>query len=513
MNESIPSSSNLLTKWFSDTSRTTRVCLTLVMIFVVIAAIQTSGLRSKTQMCELLGECPLRANELHRIQIALGQAGLDQFKVVDGKVLVPQTRRAHYLKTLAEGNALPEHLQQPKQETTNLNPFLSRTQQELIERNEKKRQIRELVARLPFVDEAWFEMDKAKSRTAFEPNRQTAVVSVQPIHGQELSPDEVKTIRQVIGGAIAGINSENIVVTDLGSGRAYQIDSVNHERMPSHHANFRSRKNNRESHFKRAVENALSTYPKVDVEVYYKSIARSQNNGSRFASMPNVENKTRNSMPNMSVGTNGQASVDELDHGVETAPSQSEIEMAKNLSTTYVESVSVVVSVPQRSIEEKYGLKKAKQLFGIPLEKLPGDRLDKSFEKFKSEVIEKIRPVLPLASFETSNGYPISVIMERNEPAAGHWSESLNDWVSAHWPTLAVLFIGLVMLMVVMRSNAPKESAPPTILSLDSEAIDSAEPRDEALKRSQAEEQLSRLIEQDPDTAAEVIKSWIRKAG
>ena len=512
MNESL-TSTNSVANWFGSITRTTRILLTIAMIAIVLIVIQVSGWQSRTVMCELLGQCPLRDHELQRIQVTLGQSGLDQFQLEEGKLLVPVAKRAAYLKALAAGNALPEHLQKSKQESSSLNPFLSRNQQELIERAEKKRQVRDLISRLPFVAEAWFEMDEVKSRSAFAPSRQTAVVSIQPSGGRELTPMEIKTVRQVIGGALAGIESENIVVTDLTAGRAFQAGDVgSNQDSRLQQATFQAQTQDRKSFYRREIEQALNSYRDIDIDIQYRATAQ-QDSGKRFASLPTfVEPKlSPKSKPAMAVGTNGQASVDDLEIE-QTQPATAEMSMATTMRSGVTERVSVTVMVPQTLVEQTFGMKKAKSVLGIPLEKTRTDELDANFEKLKSEMVRKIRPLLPLASFENASGYPISILLNRDETAAADWKKALAQLVNDNWPTLAVLLIGLFMLMIVTKpSGHDREKVSPALV-LDSEVAESSENPEDLQKQAQAKQELTRLIDQDPDAAAEVIKSWIRKA-
>ena len=110
MNESPASITQRFSDWYGASSRSSRICLTIILILIVLVMIQVSGWQSKTTTCELLGECPLRANELQRIQIVLGQAGLDQYTVKEHSILVPAEKRALYLQAITEGDALSEHV-------------------------------------------------------------------------------------------------------------------------------------------------------------------------------------------------------------------------------------------------------------------------------------------------------------------------------------------------------------------------------------------------------------------
>ena len=494
-----------LATWYATSSRTARIALTVILIAVVLVLVQVSSQNQGTPMCNLLDGCQLRGEEIQRIQLALGRKGLSEFEVVGDQVQVPSAQRAAYLKAISDEGALPKHLQEEQSLSANLNPFLSRSQQKLMERNEKKRQIREMIRRLPYVEHVWFEMDVVES--TYEPIRQTAVVSIQPSVDFELSADEVLTIKQIIGGALASIHYDQIVVTDLNTGR-----SVSHEKSKpageTLQASVAKPVASPKSIYETSVREALRSYEGIELQIHYTcgnktsvemetqpNTARPNLNGSAMS----AEDETKDC-----VVTNGTASVEE-----ETPPSIPN-HVPPRFSAGTPERVAVSVIVPQDLVEARFGTSKVKKLFGFPLEEAQPNVLEDNFMKLKAEIIEKIRPVLPVSSFDNTESYPISVTLNRKlaDTSTLGWAET-QELVRRNWPTGAVLLIGLMMLVFVTRSKPSKRQGNDQI-SIDPEILDAGEEFDSA--KAEAEQELSRLIEQDPEAAAKVIKSWIRKA-
>lgn len=528
MNESTISIGQKLSRWYGASSRTSRVGLTVIMIIGLLALVQSGVWQTRARMCELIGECPLRPTDIQRIQIVLAQAGLDQYQIVDNTICVPVGQRPAYLKAITEADALPEQLRSPAAEYSTLNPFLSRSQQELMERVEKKKQIRDLVARLPFVDQAWFEMDESKARSAFEPSRQSAVVSIQPTAAKALTQDEITTVRQVVGGALAGIHPGDIVITDLSAGRAFrESQSVagepGRQERPSTQEYLRQ---NRRAFYETKIKRLLNSYPGVEIEVHYQADSVGLSKHNQFAVSPTTTpgQHPKSCIPSMQVGTNGQACIQDF-QSLADGNAEDNNESNENATATYpdnsdlgigspnLERVGVVVTVPQECVEKKFGIGKVKKWLSWPVESQPANLLETSFENLKSELIEKIRPSLPVASFEHADGFPISILLDKNEPAqATSWPEDVQSLVSNHWPTLAVLLVGLVMLIVVSRTNVATPQTAAHTLPFDSADITTGESVEDQQRRSETEKRLSQLIEQDPDAAAKVIKSWIRKA-
>ena len=499
----------------NELPRSTRFVISLLALVCAVLGVHYGMQTQKPGMCCLLGEARIQPHDLQRMQIAFGKAGLNDFAVVDRQIQVPVDQRASYLKVLSEKEVLPSHLKEDADPNASLNPFMSMAQQKIMRQNEKKRMVKDTISRLPFVEQAWFEMDVADSKNAFQPSQQTAIVSVTPIDGQPLDGVQVQTIRQIVQGSLAGIRAEQVVVTDLTAGRAFS-GATQQASLPAMTPSepVSSPVDTREDYFSDRIHDALTSYDGVVVDVNYESESRypESGQGARFAELPShlVQKPHFDEIPEELAGANGVVSIE--DDLIEDVPvDNSRIEMARNLRPVEVEKVTVSLVVPETVVLSRYGAPQVRTLFGFPLEEVPATYVDDQFERMKSELIEKVRPVLPIASFEDSESYPISVVLERQAASTpiGNMVQ-LQDWMLQNWPTVSVALVGLLMLIVVTRGKASEPPVPSTdLLSIDSEAIQTAESE---TAKSETEEQLTRLVEQDPDAAAEVIKSWIRKA-
>ena len=105
-------------------------------------------------MCSVLEQCQLSAGDIQRLQIAFGKSGLSEFEISNHQIMVPRDQRTRYLKILGDLDFLPEQLASDTGESPNLNPFLSRTQQKMLARIQKKKLVREMIERLPYVQQA-----------------------------------------------------------------------------------------------------------------------------------------------------------------------------------------------------------------------------------------------------------------------------------------------------------------------------------------------------------------------
>ena len=150
--DSSVSDQNLITRWFSKSS--VRLLTLASVIVAILAVLHVSQQQVSAPMQELLQGYNLKTRDLQRMQIAFGQAGLNEFKVKDGVVWVPQAKHSSYLAAVAEHDAIPAELKVADNAITSDagNPFESRSQKEDRKHLRRKKQIQEMVTRLPFVE-------------------------------------------------------------------------------------------------------------------------------------------------------------------------------------------------------------------------------------------------------------------------------------------------------------------------------------------------------------------------
>lgn len=496
-----------------------------ILVLAILAVLQVNQMHRTAPMCPLLENCQLSASDMERMEFALGKSGLNEFRVEDGELLVPQRLHGSYLKAIADQNAIPSHLRDDEPVVPSINPFMSRSQQRLIAENEKKRQIREMVSRLPFVDQAWFEMDAVAGGSAFEPDVQSAVISVRPPSGVLLDVHQVTTLRQMIGGALAGIDPADIVVIDVSAGYAHQSGNTATQFNP---VSISQRPVlEQKSYYTNQIRQALSNYGDeyADVEVDVQIDLFEVTAPVQHASFARPEKSEISSRANV-IGTNGAASI--YDTPVEVQPT---LQTATPTPQQRFDSrVRVAMSVPQKIVD---GLPNT---FVVPSptgQSNPSPTPQAKFERLRRELVDVVRPVLPASSFQQESPFPVSISMIRKPTVvATSWQTAVATFFKKHWPSMAVLGIGLVLLTLMTRNQVPETVASEVanaqtqdIVSIASTqpqvgmAEDTRIPRPDAAlaqpedyAKRDAERKLNQLFEQDPDSAVKVIESWIRDA-
>lgn len=488
-----------------------------VVVLIVLAVIQINHLQVNSPMSELFSG-QLNRRDVERIQLAFGNANLNGFQIQNDRILVPQQQRAQYLKAITEQNAVPRHLQSETQDAPAGSLFMSRSQQQTINRNRKKEQIRKMVTRLPFVEQAWFEMDVADSHSAFAAAAHTAVISIEPTQGTILDSVQVDTVTRIIKGAIAGITADQIQVIDIHSGYAHDGDRQRDANQVTHVKGLPALE--QQNYFENRIRRSLTDLPGAEVAVKVDVVELpSQNNTAVQPTtvLPIIEARPK---ANLVAGTNGFASI--YDGEPTPLPVVPTILPASFHPPSYATKVQVDIAVPQDLVEARSNARQAQP-------SLRTSGLQSAFEQLQSEIVQRVSPLLPEASNLSHGQSPVSVRLVRSAPpTAVPWQDSVGELLIKYWPSAVVLLVGLLMISTMHRGErhreriaAETESLNADILSINStlesrslqaDQSDQRVAEAEEAARRDAEQRLHQMVETNPESTQRVLENWIKDA-
>ena len=476
----------------------------------------------KPQMCELISQCHLRHCDVQRIQVALGESGLNEFQIDGQKLLVPRTRHAEYLQAVSERDALPMDLRETSSDSIT-NPLLSRSQQQALKWHQKKRQLKEMILRLPFVQQAWLEIDVAPSASPFQPARQSAVISIRPEGDRPLDGQHVDTLRRMIGGAVAGLQPSQIEVIDLGEGFAYDLAGDDSGSFDQH---SRQQLRAKEQQLEDQITMALSRFHGAAVDVRLspcpKSVSRKVDLvAESVTSEPPVDPGSIQPVKHLTAGSNGVASIyDEQPArinpesiSVPTARQVSHSQQVAAVGNHQTESaacrVAVQIDVPEAALANvAMSLMLQRPTLASGDQEI--DRVEQKFRTVRPQIQREVASMLPADWLKASGASPIEVTLRRSTVApVANPSQQFSQFVEKHWPTAAALGVALVLLSLVIRKPSSEQHAEADeadILSLASHRESSSD----AVEK--AKERINRMFRDDPDKAAAAIKGWIKKA-
>ena len=496
------------------------------IVLAILAITQVNHLQPPVSTCQLFSG-NLKGSDVERIQLALGSAGLNDFSVENGRILVPRAHRAKYLQAVSTHNAVPTRLREQVADTDSISMFMTHSQQKLIAAEKKKKQVREMVARLPFVEQVWFEMDVADTSNAFESAQRTAVISIEPAENVTLDATQIDTVKRMIQGAVAGMKADQIQVIDIQSGYAHSAG-----RNPNQTASVQGLPAlEQQNYFENRIRRSLVGLDGVDVNVKVDVVKIPAPNVSPPVQKIPEANRITSLMP----VTNGYASIYD---NAGNEPKVIQASFAKP-QPTFATRVAVDVAVPQALVESYAGhslndsdafVESATLGDSLAKPRIGSNRksgsrnLEKAFAKVRADINNRIQPLLPSSS-PVVGPSPVNIRLIRSASISPvGWIEQVKPLLSKYWPSLAVLSIGILLITSMTRNDRKHQQlleetndSNADILSINSTLDGQVENPDavsdgERRARIDAERKLNEMIEQDPDNAQKVIEKWIRDA-
>lgn len=483
----------LVWNWISQPSNRWWVTLVVLIVFAVGLGVVMQS--NQQHFCSLFDGYEVTPAEKHRILIALGNANLNVYEVRGDQILVPTNEKAKYLATIDDEQAMPLIYQQRQDPKPNL--FLPRSQQAMMEQNRKKRQVREMVLRLPFVREAWFEIDWAESNSAFRKTEHSAVVLIRTAKQDVLNRQQVQTIQGLVAGAIAGLQPHEVVVTDANIGVSYHnLD----ERRQSELIEQVTWKMGRRQHYHERLQHLMHEYPGMELEI---EVERSADGAvetedviasevpAKFAGnlLP-----TSNRLPAQRMRLNGGGSVYESEQPDQfkrdlyvsrASFDQPAISRALRVS----EAVRIQVRLPDTTIRN--------HLFSVEVNGGEAER----YEILKSEITSKIKAIVPVSVLDASA--PIMFVRDSCGVKPVNQSNVFAKVFKEYWPFAALALLGYTAI-VFSRSGQPVPEETSSRIRMSSEE------QSPTLDEAELQSQLASLIDSHPEAAAEVLKNWIR---
>jgi len=181
--------------------------------------------RPISEEVELLPGTVLPSSEMAIVEAAFDRAQLTDHRTEDGRVWVPRPRQSAYMRALVDAEALPREFGSSLRRALERNsPWQSRAVQEEMLRVAVQEELAHVICSMPGIERAAVLSD-VEARSAGGglggPPRRTASVNIRTQAGVELEPARVEAIRVLVAASIAGLEAEQVAVTDLRSGRVF----------------------------------------------------------------------------------------------------------------------------------------------------------------------------------------------------------------------------------------------------------------------------------------------------
>jgi flagellar biosynthesis/type III secretory pathway M-ring protein FliF/YscJ len=182
------------------------------------------GIRSlaNRRLEPLFGGRELKTHELTDVERALVRAGLVDYKIVGGRVLVPAGLRGRYTQTLVEQRALPKTHGDVMREAVAEGSFLeTREQRDKRYRVASERAMSLILRDIEGIDDAAVHYDEATIGGLHPIKEIKAMVAIRPSDGTVIDGRILASIRNAVAAYKAGLLPTDVTIIDLQTGRSW----------------------------------------------------------------------------------------------------------------------------------------------------------------------------------------------------------------------------------------------------------------------------------------------------
>lgn len=520
----------------------------------------------------LLNGQSFTSEEMIAMEAAFGKAGLSDYTVDGSRVRVVKARQAAYLAALADNGALPSQFGDHfSKALASAGPFTPRAHQEEMIKNAKQRELAMVIRSMNGIENAVVHYDVQK-RTGGLSNNQviTASVSVKPRGNLQLDETRVPMIRSLVAAAIAGLSPENVTVVDI-NGRAHvgtkggtgsALDDPYLSMTRAYKDMIETDIRNTLAYVpgitatanveldRKMVETVIAT--KVDpktvplmIDTVENTLSTSSSNGGnggvvgQRAQVPN----TPASLPGG--GGGGSQTTDDTRSTNKQQNVASHSNSETKLAGLTPKRVAVAIGVPSDYFEQVW------QLQNPPADGAEKKKPDAAalatieaaeIKRIKEHVMQLIpKPEDPSQPIDPASLVTVTAFSRLAPPELVGPSivDRALDWLANSWSTVAMIGLGLFSLMMlksfvgsVQIANPAPDVRSATISEDDEEEStaakgaaaataggdkDGAKPKQRTLQRKlgngmSLREELIDMVREDPEAAANVLRSWIGNA-
>lgn len=495
--ENFPSSKN--TGGVDSEPAMTRQSIVVVLVVLVIGGIyliwQQPG---STAMVPLINAAAGDDQpSVAELEAKLKHAGLDDYLIEDGRLLVPESKRQHYHDLCHTEQAIPQSNGRNVQEQLDKQSYFE---------SEKQKRLRYQIAKAndlgqtltAFDDLAWATVDyDEKEVRGFNPTTiHSASVVLCSKSKKPLSPARIQSIREMIAASYAGMTADQVTVTDTGAQQTYSgTDTPEIQRQRQ-----------REYELKQELTELLKGYPELKIAVTsrYASLATETppNDAADPATLSTTESQqVSNDPPSSSRTLQFMISV-----GV--PESQFHTQWIRQYQDHHPGCEFVIAPTPPQLEQAKLQLT---------------NNLRAAITPFLASNLATAEKAIQVWSYPDNDAtIRLSYANPQTENAAQN--VSLAQWWQVHWtrlkqgrPDSALIPLAALAILVVIgivtvtkfrrsrRTTATKISSSTDPVS--GQSIVALNKQDHQLR-----DDLAELVESNPELAAQIVHSWMNDA-
>ncbi len=532
-----------------------RITAALLLVVVVVSVAYLFTVQVSGPDVDLMGGEPFPASRLPAMEAAFAKAGLSSYEVDGNRIRIPRGQQAAYIGALADGKALPPSFHSYLDDALKTDsPFTTRRQQEERRKNAREKELALIISSIPWVESAAV-LYAIETKSGFKREKiTTAAATVWPKGAEQLDNARVAGIRHLLAAAIPGLGADAVTVVNGVTGLARHAGDA--ENSGGSGASVLADLQERyERRWKNKILGALGYVPGVvvtanvvlDPQRISRSIKRTINpkavairgkdrsfthsrEGGGTAEAPgfwaNVANRAQALANTTAAGS--KESEDTSKRNVAIIPSGEETE--KETTGHTPTRVTASVSIPN-SYFENIGRKLHPTKEGEEPATPEKAQLDQIRAEETAKIAKHVANILPPAEGVSDPLELVNVSVFPDLPAEKPPAPSLGGgalvWLGQYWSTLAMVglaLFSLVMLRSMVRAapTGPGQPEALRIVPMDTNEADAAAAaaaaRASRLGRftgsgPSLRDELSDLVREDPDAAANILRTWIGNVG
>ena len=503
----------------------------------------------------LFGGEPISNGQLDRVEAAIAKAGLSGFQREGFRIRVPSGQQAKYLAAVADAGALPPNFNTILENAlAKGGPWESREATRERLKIARQQTLSEIVRAMHWVESAIVLYDEHESsglRDFGKTKQISASVSVKPVAGEMLTPQRAKNIQKLVAHAV-NMKSTDVGITNLGDGGpagaegGITYDLIDDEYLKTK-VLFESQK-------KESILGALRDIPGVSVEVNADFDDTVEETTHTAKPDPKTAAKTETSTTeettSSSPDTGGPPGVSSQGPNRQVATQSATTQPQNRTHNESTRTDSVVGIEDTRVVKKGYTPKEVwatvtipgayvKNLWAArnPTATTPpkADDLTALWEDVRPKVENIVDPLLFLQANKGEDSYKhVRVIMLDSLPTPTIEPPSMASqaiaWTGRYWTTLGMLGLAMFSLLVLRsvvngKAGDPASAAavPASSLTLQTDELKAGAESDETAdgdrpklrlkKGTSVKDDLLEIVREDPDAAADILRSWITKAG
>ncbi len=548
-----------LTDLFRSMTVGARITTALLLVVVVVSLAYLFRYHAAGPGLYLLGGRSFSSEEQQAMEGAFGKAGLKGWTIEGGgRVRIPRGQEDKFLAALSEHDALPEVPDGAIDRALEKGgPFTDPQQRQEMFKQAHVKKVSSIIRAMPGIQNAWVMYDAEKRRFGLgQESLATASVSVVPSGSEPLSGTTIASIRRIVlfGFAELRRRPENVVVIDIKHQRSYEGDQEG-SASGQDPAILEAQRSHEESWKRKILREALPPIEgllvSVSVELNNERLRRERQSGpsGRPVALSVQEKSQTKTVEGTAPGGRSGAVANQPGAvtPVSNKPSKQEEEETtrqetSTVGTQYVDSekgpypvkqVKAVVSIPSSYFQKVWQKRNP-----APAGEQPRTPASTDLDPIRQEVIGRFEKAV-VGLLTTPEVAPGTTNPEANKlvtvtefddfppaeiPEPGMQEQALG-WLAQNWSTLGLVLLALVSLAMVRSMVRAVPAAPPAAAAgltlVTGEPGREGEPQgteessaQRRLKRLSGtgktlRDELSELVAENPEAAANVLRTWI----